>query len=192
LSVEASQSRLMLVSVFSLRRRFVGAAGGWVSGARGVALGVLVGVLVGVAPGMLVGVLVGVAPGVLVGVLVGVAPGVLVGVLVDVAPGVLVGVLVGVAPGVPVGVAVGVAPGVLVGVLVGVALGRAVGVGVLVEPPLVAMIGKYTDARALVVTLESVGAGAALACPASWLAANGAGRTVADTFGGGKLPPTRL
>jgi hypothetical protein len=36
-----------------------------------------------------------------------------------------------------------------------------------VEPPLVAMIGKYTDARALVAGLESAGAGTALACPAS-------------------------
>src|SRR6266508_3869873 len=151
----------MVVSVFWFRRRFVGAAGGWVSGAGGVTVGVLVGVLVGVAPGAPVGVRVGVAPGVPVGVLVGVARGVLVGV----ALGSAVGVLVGVPVGVP----------------VGVALGSAVGVGVLVEPPLVAMIGKYTDARALVVALESVGAGAALVCPASWLAA----------IGGGKLPPTR-
>jgi hypothetical protein len=136
----------MVVSVFSFRRRFVGAAGGWVSGAGGGAVGVLSGVLVGVVPGM------------------------------------PVGVLAGVAPGVPVGVAVGVAPGVPVGVAVGVALGSAVGVGVLVEPPLVAMIGKYTDAWALVVALESVGAGTALVSPAGWLAA----------IGGGKLPPTRL
>jgi hypothetical protein len=98
--------------------------------------------------------------------------------------GVLAGVLVGVAPGATVGVLVGVVRGVPVGVLVGVTLGSDVGVGVLVEPPLVAMIGKYTDARALVVALESVGAGAVLVCSASiaWLAA----------IGGGKLPPTRL